>query len=700
MDINQDLTKEQQDKRDRFYRVLDRIQLSHENALPPEDNDLLKATFTPEQNYSITFIHKEDKRTYQAIYKGGDLERLVPENENLVEDLQTSLGLDKTIILDVSNSIIELEQSINQQLSQPNVNKSEGLVQELSKVIPSQNSIVNNQNKLNDFNKRIDESIRDQKELVQTFEEYLDRTEAVKEHPEVRDQYKQDLLLKMDQINDQYEKSVEHLNELEKLKSLTNVLSNINYQSVREQGKLSELYSENQRTAGMLIALDPKIPFQRGFEQRIEEVFSKQGSSFALGLAMDHQVADPKEQVKLHLLNYNNIQEFVNQPYQPLDQKMVERLREYSYESMEKAVNIVNEELSKNHTQDIRINRTVVVAPEAKEEKQRAYDQLYENLRPVAMLQDKEINLMNIHEISSGYGSRVSNHWHKEIINSVENYVMSHTDYRSKEGYIPLDEVDKSIQILSVNGVKRTELQSQELNKSLSVINDMSVALDRRVKHLESQEPNRTIEKEINEVKEMKKFMENYHEHVVENVLTQKEKSEIVQSVVLEAEQLTENQSKDIQDHQDTVRNTESANNKSSSADLDYYDLVKRIAELEKMANKKEQRNILGSVSESVKNGIKNELEKLNNAVEKIGKQVQELKENLKQFTYGKVESAYKIANKAVNSLEKKVHGMKESIQKELEDVQEKMNEKSQEKNSEEMKGQESQKPKEVEIER
>lgn len=741
MDVTQELTKEQEKKRDGFYNLMNKIQLS-QRGFSSQENDLLKATYNVNEEYEFIFKSREDNVIYQAIFKDGALNRITPKNEKLFNELNADTDLSdsrKYEILDISNSVKRMEQSITARLNQSDkesidtlykefqeilsighrINEDEKykeLVQEIEtlnqqyQVSPSEkvekeidqleeikssfelnyrkNSNIEIQKKLESFHEKLTSVVKSENELVSILSDYIDKTENVIGDPNISQGNEQEIILDLDHNKNRLETSITRLNDLERLQELTNVLSNINYQSIRDQYNLNELYKDtniDKTSLELLEAIDSHIPFQKGFEQRLGEELKINGESFALSLAVNHQITDPKEKLKLHLMNYNNIQEFIQQPYQPLNKEDIERLRGFSYESLEKAVDLVNDELSKNHTNNIRLNRSIFVAPDATEERQKSYDKLFENLRPVSMLQDKEINLMNIREISAGYGSRVSDYWHKEMLNAVNNYVTTKTGY-TKEG--TLEEVDKSIQVLSLKGLVRTPIQSQELNKNLEAINDVSNTLETHIEHLESLKPDEwekeSVEQEINEAKEMKAFLEGYYEHVVENVLTDKEKTDVVQSIVSEVD-------KQIETEGIEVEGVKKDNSKALNPD--YEQLLKRIAELEKLVDGKEKRSIAESLSESMKTGVKSELEKMHSVISKIGEQIQEIKNNIKQFTYGKVESVYKIANKTVDALDKRVQGIKKNIEKELEEVQEKINETPKEKEKNQV-------PKEVELER
>lgn len=741
MDVTQELTKEQEKKRDGFYNLMNKIQLS-QRGFSSQENDLLKATYSVNEEYEFIFKSREDNVIYQAIFKDGALNRITPKNEKLFNELNADTDLSdsrKYEILDISNSVKRMEQSITARLNQRDkesidtlykefqeilsighrINEDEKykeLVQEIEtlnqqyQVSPSEkvekeidqleeikssfelnyskNSNIEIQKKLESFHEKLTSVVKSENELVSILSDYIDKTENVIGDPNISQGNEQEIILDLDHNKNRLETSITRLNDLERLQELTNVLSNINYQSIRDQYNLNELYKDtniDKSSLELLEGIDSQIPFQKGFEQRLSEELKINGESFALSLAVNHQITDPKEKLKLHLMNYNNIQEFIQQPYQPLNKEDIERLRGFSYESLEKAVDLINDELSKNHTNNIRLNRSIFVSPDATEERQKSYDKLFQNLRPVSMLQDKEINLMNIHEISAGYGSRVSDYWHKEILNAVNNYVTTKTGY-TKEG--TLEEVDKSIQVLSLKGLVRTPIQSQELNKNLEVINDVSNTLETHIEHLESLKPDdwekESVEQEINEAKEMKAFLEGYYEHVVENVLTDIEKTDVVQSIVSEVDKQIETEGIEV----------EGVKKDSSKAlNPDYEQLLKRIAELEKLVDGKEKRSIAESLSESMKTGVKSELEKMHSVISKIGEQIQEIKNNIKQFTYGKVESVYKIANKTVDALDKRVQGIKKNIEKELEEVQEKINETPKEKEKNQV-------PKEVELER
>ncbi|MFE5473801.1 hypothetical protein [Bacillus safensis] len=617
--INKDEVSPKTDEspKEKFHSLLDTLHL------PLYDQDFLKASYSDEEKYTITFISQDDNKTYQANYKGGVLERLTPENTKLEENIKEKNDLSKMVVLDASNSLVDLSQSISQRLVQPNINKASELVLELPKHLPKSSTTVQDQKKLNDFNNKIDQFISEQKELVNTCEGYLDKTDLIKKQS--NEPNRQEFLLKIDEINNQYEKAIKNLNELEELKSLTNVLSNINFQHVRENGLFSELYSENLQNVGMVSALDPKIPFQRGFEQRMQEVFAKEGASVALGVALEHQVSNPKDQITLHLMNYKNIQEFTSKPFQELDKKTTDKLREYSYSSLEKALSIVNEELTKNHGKPMKITRDIVVDPKEKENKNKSYEKLYSKLRPVVMLDDKEINLSNIQEIASNYGSSVEDQWNKESVKLIDNYIVN-TNYSAKDGYVSLYDTIQNIQTLAMAGAKRTGIQSDELLSNLEVVHDMSEALVKDIDHLKKHDAS---QKEIQEVERMVSFLDSYHNHISANVLNKKEQNQIVQEV--------------------TGRS-------------DYSELVERIAVLEKQLKEKEQgNNLIGSV----KNSIKKEFEKVNKVINEFREKVDKVKTDISEFSFKK--SAYKIANSALTTLDNKVVGIKEKIQKELE---------------------------------
>ncbi|MCM3405522.1 hypothetical protein [Cytobacillus oceanisediminis] len=659
MDINSNLTLEQQKRRDKFYRLINRIEVFQEEGISPEESDFLKATYHFDEPYKIIFRTNDDSRMYEATYKGGDLVRLIPSNEQLFEGLQEGYlddlaDREKTTIIKVSNPTVEIEESIIQKINQPAPYSISSLSSvELNEIL-LKNDPVEIHKSLNVFNKKVEVLLEMENSLYHSLEEYSQKTKELESHPQLREEYKEEVLLKVDEFNHWLENTVDRLNTLENLKSLTQVVSNINYQTIRESNRLSELYfdkdnfNELNDSIKLMNELNPEYPLQRGFEQRFEEEQQAHGPAFALSLAMNHQITDPKEQVKLHLLNYKGIQEYINQPYLNIDKHEINTLRNLSYQSLDRAVKVVNKEFELNHEANVSVNNSLVIlsSEENQDLKQKSYDALYEQLKPIPMMQAEKINIFNIAEASLNHNSKVTDYWHQETLKMVDNYVMTNTDYQSQDNnYIPLNEVDKSIGILTLRGIQRTDSQDKELESHFSIINKVIVSLEQK---LALSSPNENT----GEIKQMIDYVNDYYGNVLENQLTSQDKQNSLQSVY-------------------------SANDKEGP---DYVKLLKKIEELEEMVREKSSIQPFENISNSIKNNVKNELEKINQYVEKISYQISTIKDNLKNFTYGKMETAYKIAFKAVDKLDQRVQNIKSEIQKDLEDVKEKMQEKPKEK--------------------
>lgn len=407
MDFNQGLTLEQQKRRDSFYRLINRIELFQDEGISPEESDFLKATYHPDEPYKIIFRTNDDSRMYEATYKGGDLVRLIPSNEQLFEGLQEGYlddlaDREKTTIIKISNPTVEIEESIIQKINQPHPYSLSTLSSvELNDVLIKKDPIEIHKS-LNVFSKKVEVLLELENSLYQSLEGYSQKTKELESHPKLREEYKEEVLLKVDEFNYWLENTVERLNTLENLQSLTQVISNINYQTIRESNKLSDLYldtenfNELNESIQLVNELNPDYPLQRGFEQRFEEEHQSQGPTFALSLAMNHQITDPKEQLKLHLLNYRGIQEYINQPYNVLDKYEIYTLKELSYQSLDRAVKVVNREFQLNQESEVSLDGNLVIGSNEKNKalKQKSYDALYEQLKeqlkPIQIKQDEK----------------------------------------------------------------------------------------------------------------------------------------------------------------------------------------------------------------------------------------------------------------------------------------------------------------------
>ena len=732
MDINENLTVEQQSQRDSFYRLINRIEI-FQKSISSDESDLLKATYSPDEDYKITFYTNHDSRLYEATYTGGELVRLIPENDDLFTSIKGKARdelatPDETTILKVSNPTIELDESIVQQINAPFPSAT---TNELNDILLNENP-VDLQQELTEYGKRLELYLESEKELLQTLETFSERTKDLEEHPQLREETKEDVLLKVDEYNHLLELSIDRVNELEQRQSFIKVLSNVNYQSIRQDMLLESYYLDDANYTDVTLPvkaignLDPSIPMQRGFEQRFEEE-QKRGASFALSLALNHQINDPKEQLKLHLNNYRNIQDMINQPYQPFGNEQLFNLREFATESINRAIEVVNKEFQKNHQLDIKFNRSIGFVPDIVD---KSNEEAYKLLRPVAMLQEKEINLFNITEQSSGYESQTYSHWHKESLKAIDNYLMTNTDYSSlKDTYKPLEEIDQSISVLILKGNDKTELQNVELNKHLEVINNAVRALDEK---LETLEPNENRK----EIVQMRDYMNQYYENGLWNQLSinthieQGSKDshehdfnmslaqEQIKSHVLEwcnvdhVDQLDKEDHEILQEFLHLTTNYKSQDQFEENlytvygnSDVEWLNLknlaiiadsgkeqtltqqneltdekspdlkllLDRIAELEKSVNKVEDRyvNVFTSLS-GLKNTLKTEVGKIQDQLQKIGEQIESVKDKFKQFTYKKMESAYKVAFEQVDKLDNKVKKLKNSIENDFEAVKQK----------------------------
>lgn len=461
-----DLTAEQEKKRDSFFRMLNRIELN-QKAIDPDENDLMKATYRIDEPYSIVFTNRKDTRMYEATYKGGELIKLIPRNEELFQDINEGYKdnlaePDLTNIISISNPVKNLEQSIVQQAFQP-IPYS---IAELKNDLKFSSDSLSDFKAIEKLQHRLDESIQREESLYQTLDEYIERTNDIENNPVVREMNQEDILLKIDEYKHMQEGVISRLNELERLHETTNVLSSIKFNELRQEDRLNELYPDNPLVHSLQM-MDKEIPFIKGFEQAFKEESKTKGLNHTLGLAMNHQISEPNEQVKMHLTNYKNIQEYINEPYSNLSKELHNQLQELSYDSMDKAINVVNRQFANNH-EHIKANIKLVRNEDKTVDTQREYNNLFNLLKPVTQLNEKEINLFTINEISSEYSTKVSEYWHQETLTKINDYISKEIEIDDKQ--INLIEADKGISILALKGDKRTNSQDIELEEHLTTI--------------------------------------------------------------------------------------------------------------------------------------------------------------------------------------------------------------------------------------
>ncbi|MCM3227573.1 hypothetical protein [Terribacillus saccharophilus] len=474
------LTPEQENNKEKFFYLLDRMDSVNRSVTDQsEDLKFLKATYKPEMEYKVTFKHNSDRKNYIATFKNGTLESLYPKNKDLQNDI-AKYPID-TLTYEPVDYTISNEASIARDRATFEIAK---VHYDRFDFQSDMQAAMNNTNSIEKFEMitTIGESlaarIREEKVISDNLDLYLDATKNVTK--ELSSFERQELETDIDFYKHLSEDSIKSLNEFENAQQLIGVLKNQTFQQIREEGRIPEFFKDHPLShENQLTFIGKNVPFTRGFEDRLMDNISLSHNDVR-ELAITHAIQEPTEQIKHHMNNYKLLEEqsLVTSMY---DYETTFRLKEESFNEMDKAFNIA-EKTIKNEMkieEPFKLNREVYLIPkfdmrahevlgEREEmdayhkvfsEKQNWYKEAFETLRPIPLMQEEDLSLINILERSQNYSEVAVKYWGREVLSHIDNQLELYTN--EQEHLYSLVDADKNIEYIKANEYSNPEYREQ-----------------------------------------------------------------------------------------------------------------------------------------------------------------------------------------------------------------------------------------------
>jgi hypothetical protein len=663
------LTEEQVKKRDSFFRVLNQVEV-FQNGVEPETNDILKASYTPESEYKITFKENDNDRIYQLTYEGGEIKGLVPENEAVMDKLTNSpsdyflTDNTKTSILNVSNTFLLEQESITQKINTREQMKNDYFeVEKAVKEIVHSTDTLEVYNRSKEVTNKLKLLIERDNELVEDLYVHESRTSAL-DSSFLRDENKDEILLELHELHNKVEPIGFGLNELEQTQQWLEVASNSAFNELRETNRLNEVFKGKEEIVQVLENTNSDAPFIRGFEERIETAVLDKGKSYVTDLTVNYQVTEPHDKIRHHLMNYYSNQDFANRPYSYFNLEEQNKVYQKSYDALDKAISIFNENMAKNEHSNYQINQEDYIKVYGGN-KEAAYQEMKSLVYPAMLIKD-DLNVFKMGDASTSHTIQQRDYWDKTALVAIERYVQTNTDIRKPKEYQYTDilDVHGTTQHILSSYDERTPAQEVMLEHNLKKISEITDALKRNVTELNTNSP----QIDTKEQREMINFMETYENKIIDK-LRDKDKENIV-NVALENKA------------NEQVNNI--ADNKPNK-EINYKELLQQIADLQDQVQtlvRQETYNPISSMSDSMKENFKENIDKVNDKLKVFANTISEVKNSLVNYSNQKVESMYKFAynimdklDESVKKIDGKIQDVKKDIEKDIENVQSKTKE-------------------------
>lgn len=366
-DIQKDIKKA---KQERFLRLLAQVEIHQEGPYSSNDVDILRATYKEDMRYNIVFGLDSPDQVYNAVYQGGDLIRLQPQNEDLFYELSrdysypsnTIINKDKSYILSVSNDFtkkIEEFKSIKSELAATKNNFVQTFENNLNEILKKDNP-VDRLHGINDLRKDLNfTGTQHQKlkellnEIRPTFNEIIDnktyRPEFESEMQRAYKPFKNPNLLEKDSVN-----------AYRSLDVLTSNIANLEMQTIRQEGLEGTLFKLPEQ-AVIFSRFDVQKPFHTSVNNSLYEY---SGPSKYLEKLIQHQITEPTKIVEHYLSIHDSIENSSEQVYSNIDKSV---LSKYAIQAVKEANKTIESEMSKVHPEYSKVPFQNIESHEASE---------------------------------------------------------------------------------------------------------------------------------------------------------------------------------------------------------------------------------------------------------------------------------------------------------------------------------------------
>lgn len=448
---SQDMSQNTQ--KEKFFKLLDDIDLHQLEPRRELDMEILKETFTNDrENHVIFQLDFNDdeygERTglgdarniiFDAVYKNGTIHTLTPEHDKLFNHLKDNerypdnilTQSDKSWIMSISNEVItdisEYRQLVSE-LSKDGTNELRSHEVELSEAIQKRDPVerLKALQSLGASVEKTFEKINRMAELIRVLKPTL---EPLQETFKSKDTISQDFQNIYSELR--YPELLKNgkIASFQTMRDVVKRIPSIDFQEIRKDGyaSLDRLY-KNSEQATLVKIFDDSKPFK--FDVTSTESNYKGTMSFIKEL-QSNVIQEPKAIVAHYLSIQESIQTYneVNR-YSTVD--MLE-LTEYSREALKEAVKVIHDELAKDYPSYSKITSKPFESE----------IELAELLKPIPKLPlDKEISILNIAN-SEKLTDKQKDFWNQNARAMIEDYT---------EREIKVDNLSKVI--LGVNEAK------------------------------------------------------------------------------------------------------------------------------------------------------------------------------------------------------------------------------------------------------
>lgn len=348
-DIQNDIKKA---KQERFLRLLAQVEIHQEGPYSSNDVDILRATYKEDMRYNIVFGLDSPDQVYNAVYQGGDLIRLQPQNEDLFSELNrdysypsnTIINKDKSYILSISNDFtkkIEEFKSIKSELAATKNNFVQTFENNLNEILKKDNP-VDRLHGINDLRKDLNSTGTQHQKLKELLNEIRPTFNEIIDNKTYRPEFESEMQRAYKPFKNPYLLEKDSVNAYRSLDVLTSNIANLEMQTIRQEGLEGSLFKLPEQ-AVIFSRFDVQKPFHTSVNNSLNEY---SGPSKYLEKLIQHQITEPTKIVEHYLSIHDSIQSSSEQVYSNLNESV---LTKYAIQAVKEANRTIESEMNKIH---------------------------------------------------------------------------------------------------------------------------------------------------------------------------------------------------------------------------------------------------------------------------------------------------------------------------------------------------------------
>lgn len=439
------LTKDDIKKKEQFSRFINQLELFQNGPMTELDSDLLKASYTKETEYHVVFgvdfdnknygqrtgLESANHQIYDAVYKGGEIVSLHPENEALMEHLQTDkehpyniiTENDKSYLLSFSNEFvknIEEYHAIIDDLKSVRSDPASGFEQVLNDAMHKETPVE----RLESLRNMIQEISKSTDKFARMDQILLDVHPVMKEIVENND-FREEVQSDMERLYRKFNNpelfTQGKFSELRVLREVATQLTSLEMQNVRYQGLEGQLF-KNPEQAVIFSRFDEMKPFKLSVSA---EPTNYQGASNFFETLNKEAINDPKEIVQHYAKIVDSISHYEEiSNYTKVD--MV-RLSDYAEQALQETSKVLEVSFEKDYPASPEIDLTLKSEIDFNEkyEGQFKIEEAYEKIEPILAIaklpKDQDLSILNIAS-SDKLNWEEKEFWNKKAIEMIQNH--------------------------------------------------------------------------------------------------------------------------------------------------------------------------------------------------------------------------------------------------------------------------------------